>query len=107
MQNGAQIRIAAVQISERAPQKREQLRFVMIGFGAQLDQLDKVGRGLRSPEIFADAAEWILEHNFCQRMQIRFAAARDLDFGFEKQIQLTRKRTFRAARAFRGRLDAA
>ena len=40
-------------------------------------------------------------------MQIRFPAARDGNFSFEKQIQLPRKRTFWSARALGDGLDAA
>jgi hypothetical protein len=40
-------------------------------------------------------------------MQVRFPAARDLDFGFEKQIQLSGKRTLGAAGALGRGLDAA
>jgi hypothetical protein len=39
-------------------------------------------------------------------MEIRFPAARDLDFRFEKQIELARERTLRAPRSFRRGLDA-
>src|SRR4029434_10999818 len=39
-------------------------------------------------------------------MQIRFPTPHDGNFSFKKQIQFSRKRTFRAARAFGDRLDA-
>ena len=48
-----------------------------------------------------------LQHDFRQRVQIRFPAARDLDFRFEEQIELAGKRTFRAPGAPRDGLDAA
>ena len=79
----------------------------MVGLGADLDQLDEIGRGLRPPKILTDAAKRIFQHNFRQRMQVRLPAARDLYFRFEEQIQLSGEWTLRAPGAPRDRLDAA
>jgi hypothetical protein len=79
----------------------------MIGFRAKLDQLDEVGSGLGPPQIFANPAEWIPERDFSEGVQARFAAARDLDFRFEEQVELPGERTLRAARSSRRGLNAA
>ena len=79
----------------------------MIGFGAELDQLDEIGSGPGAAQILADAGERVLQRDFGERMQIRFPAARDLDFRFEKQIQFPSEGTLRAPGAFRRRLNAA
>jgi hypothetical protein len=80
---------------------------MVIGLGAEFDQLDEIGSGLGAPEILANASEWIFQDNLSQRMEVRFPAARDLDFGLEKQIQFARERAFGPARASSCGLDTA
>src|SRR6266581_3567572 len=80
---------------------------MMIALGANLNQLDKVSSGLSAEIIFADAGERILEDDFGQGVQGRFAAGDDRDLRFEKKIELARERSFGATRAFGDRLNAA
>ena len=107
MRDRAQIRIVLVQITESPPEKCEQFGLVMIGFGANLNQLDKVRCRLGAQIIFANPAEGIFQRHFRKRVKIRFAAARDLDLHLKKQVKLAGKGTFRPARTFRDGLDAA
>jgi hypothetical protein len=79
----------------------------MIPLRANLDQLDKIGRRLRTQIIFADAAERFFEHDFRQGVQIGPAAPGDLNFRFEEQIQPAGKWTFRTARSSGDSLNAA
>ncbi len=88
------------QESEGALQEREELRFIVIGLGADLDQLDEVGRDLHARVAGADAGEGIREHDFAQGVQIGFPAAHESDLGFVEEIELARERALRAARAF-------
>ena len=107
MRDCAQVRMVLVEVTKRAPQQVEQLRFVMIALRANLDQLDKIGCGLSTEIILSDTREWILDHNFGQRVQRRFAARHDRDLGFKKKIELAGERSLRAASAFSNSLDAA
>ena len=79
----------------------------MITLCTNLNQLDKVSGGLSAEIISADAGERILEDDFGQRVQGRFAAGDDRDLRFEKKIELARERSFGATRAFGDRLNAA
>src|SRR4051812_17252563 len=106
MRDRAQVRIIAVQITERAAQKRKQLRLVMIALGANLDQLDKVSRSLSAKIIFPDTGERIFEDDFGESVERRFPAHDDRNFRFKKKIELARERSFRAARALGHRLNA-
>jgi len=58
--------------------------FVMIGFGAELDQLDEANARVRR-RFSRNAGERILQGNFGERMQIRFPARCDLDFPLPKK----------------------
>lgn len=107
MEHRAEARILLAQISESAAEQREELGFVMIGLGADFDQLDKIRGGLRPPKIFTDAAKRIFQSNFRQRMQVRLPAPRDLYFHFEEEIQFAREWTLRAPSASSDGLDAA
>ena len=107
MRNRTQIWIVGVEITEGPVQECKQLRFVMIAFSANLDQLDKVSSGLRAEIIFPDARERILDDNFSQRVQRRFAARHDRYFSFKKKIELAGERSLGPARTFRHGLDAA
>src|SRR5438477_8641629 len=75
MRNRAQVWIVGVEITKRPAQEREQFRFMMITLGANLDQLDKISRGLRAQIILADAGERIFEDDFGQRGRLRSACA--------------------------------
>ena len=107
MLDGAQVWILRAQIAESAPEQREKFRLVMVGLGAELDQLHEIGSGLGARKFLANSTEWIFQRHFRERVQIRFATARDLNFSFKEQIQLSGKPTFRATRAFRDSLNAA
>ena len=107
MKEGAEIGVVRAQVGKSAAEKREKLRLVMIGLGAKLDELDKIRSGLGPPEIFANAAERIFQDDFCERMQVRFPAPRDLNFGFEKQIELSSEGALGASGTAGGSLDAA
>ena len=107
MRNRAKIRIALVQITESPPEKCEQFGLMVIGFGANLNQFDKIRSGLRAQIILANPAEGIFQRHFRKRVKVGFATARDLDLDFKKQIELAGKRTFCPARTFRDCLDAA
>lgn len=103
----AQVWLIGIEITKGAAQKPEHLRLVMIALGANLDQLDKIGRGLGAKIILPDTRERIAQRDFGKGMEIRLPTRHDGDVGFEKQIQLAGKRTFRAARAFGHGLNAA
>jgi hypothetical protein len=79
----------------------------MIALGANLDQLDKVSGGLSAQIIRPNAGERISNDDFGQRVQCRFATCYHRDLGFKEEIELAREWSFRAARTFRYRLDAA
>ncbi len=79
----------------------------MIALGANLDQLDKIGRGLGPKIIFTNSGEGISENDFSEGVQCRFSARHHRDFGLKKKIELARKRRFGATRAFGHCLDAA
>ena len=79
----------------------------MIALGANLDQLHKICGTLRTQIIAANSDERIFQNDFGERVQIGFAASHDRDFSLKKQVELSGKRTFLAARAFRNRLNAA
>src|SRR5207249_2669270 len=106
MRNRAQVWIVGVEITKRPAQEREQFRFMMITLGTNLDQLDKISRGLRAQIILADAGERIFEDDFGQRVQCRFATCYHRDLGFKKEIELASEWSFGAARAFGHRLNA-
>src|SRR5947207_14394175 len=107
MKDGAKVRIVRIEISEGAAQEREEFRLMVIRLGANLDQLDKIRGGLCSPEIFSNSAERIFQHDLSQGMEVRFPAAHDLNFRFEKEIEFAGERTFRAPGATRDGLNAA
>ena len=107
VRNRPQIWIVCVEVTKSPPQQREQLWFVVITLGADFNQLDKVSSGLSAEIIFADAGERILEDDFGQGVQGRFAAGDDRDLRFEKKIELARERSFGATRAFGHSLNAA
>src|SRR5437867_6675850 len=106
MRNRTQVWIVSVEVTKRPAQEREQLRLVMITLGANLDQLDKISRGLGAQIILTDARERVFEDNFGQRVQCRFAACYHRDFGFKEKIELASEWSFGAARAFGDRLNA-
>ena len=68
MKHGLESGIARAQISEGAPEQRKKLRLVMVGLGANFDQLDEIRRGLRPAKIFPDSTKWIPKRDFRQRM---------------------------------------
>ena len=107
MLDGTQVWILRIQITESAPKQREKLGLMVIGFRTEFDQLDEIRCGLSARKFLADAAERILQRHFRERVQIRFAAARNLYFGFKEQIQLARETTLGPTRAFRDGLNAA
>ena len=78
----------------------------MIRFGADLDQLNKIRRGLSTEIIAANSNERISDNDFSQRVQCRFPTRDDRDLGFKKKIELAGERRFRAARAFGDSLNA-
>jgi hypothetical protein len=79
----------------------------MIALGANLNQLNKIGSSLRTQIIAANSGERIFQDDFCERMQIGFAASHDRNFSLKKQIQLSGKRALLAACTFGDRLNAA
>src|SRR6266404_7006343 len=88
MRNRTQVWIVGVEVSKRPAQECEQLRLVMITLGANLDQLDKISRGLGAQIIFADAGERISEDDFGQRVQCRFATCYHRDSASKKRSSL-------------------
>ena len=107
MRHRFQVRIVLVEIPKSALQQMKQLRLMMIRLGANLDQLNEVGRCLRAQMCFANTGKRIAQFYLGQGMQVRSAAASDLDFGLEKQVEFPREWTARAARSFCHGLDAA
>ena len=93
-------RIVRAEKTKGALQEREHFWLVMIAFGADFDQLDKIRGRLRARVSFANSAERIAQRNFAQSMKIGFAAARDGNVGFEKKIELAGKGTLGLPRAF-------
>src|SRR5213595_1558073 len=100
MQHCAPSGVVHIEIPESPSQQREQFGLPVIALGTNLDQLHKISRRLRAKIVAANSRKRILEHHFCESVQIRPSAARDLNLCLEKQVQLTRKRSFRAPRAF-------
>src|SRR5437879_10711970 len=88
MRNRAQVWIVGVEITKRPAQEREQFRFMMITLGANLDQLDKISRGLRAQIILADAGERIFEDDFGQSVQFRFSTCCNQCIGFLYSIMI-------------------
>lgn len=87
---GQSTRIGIITIEERKRpvQQGKELGLAMVPFGTQLDQFNKIGRGLGSQIAGAYSGECIVQDHFGQRMQIRSSTWCNLDFGFEKQIEL-------------------
>ena len=79
----------------------------MIALGANLNQFNKICGALHTEIIAANSGERIFQDDFRERVQIGFAAPRDRNFGFKKQIQFSGKRAFLAACAPGHRLNAA
>src|SRR4051794_38720180 len=79
----------------------------MIALGAELDQFYEISGGLRAGVRSPDAAKRAPKRYLGERVKVRSPRTRDLDFGFEKQIELAGKRTFWPPRAFGNRLDTA
>src|SRR5207302_9830311 len=71
------IGITLIEVTEGAFEQMKDLRFVMLDLGADLDQLDKIRRGLRAPMISSNSCKCLGYYNLAQGMQIRFAAFRD------------------------------
>lgn len=107
MRESAQIRLRVIEKTEGPLQQGENLRLVMLPFGANLDQLDKVGGGLRPQMMSANSSECICDRYFAQRVQGGFATERDRNLGFEKQVEPAAKRTLRPARTAGDSLDHA
>jgi hypothetical protein len=107
MEHRAEIGLVAVQIGERASQQRKQLGLVVIGLGAKLDQLDEIRSRPGPAKTLPNSGKRILQHDFRERMEIRFPAPGDLNFRLEKQVELSGECALRPARAFGRGLDAA
>jgi len=99
-------RIVYIEITKRPSQQSEQFRVAMIALGANLNELNKIRRGLRAQIITANPGEWIFKHRFRERVQVRSSAARDLNFCFEEQVQLSGKRALGASSTLGDRLNA-
>ena len=56
--------------------------------------------------IAANSGERIFQDDFCESMQIGFAASHDRNFSLKKQVEFSGKRTFRTSRAFGNSLNA-
>ena len=97
-QGCAQIRIVPIEITEHPAQQRVEFRLAMIALRANLDQLDKVRGRLGAQVILPDPAKRIAQDRLGQGVEIRFPAAFELNFRFEKQVELPRKNALRAAR---------
>src|SRR5262249_42425655 len=80
---------------------------MMIPLGANLDQLNEISGGLGAKIVLSNAGKRIFEHNLDESMQCRSPARDDRDFGFEKEIEFSRKWSLGAARALGDRLDTA
>jgi len=106
MRDRARRWIVCIEITESPAQKSEQFRLAMIALGANLNQLNKIRRSLRTQIIAADSGERIFQDDFRERMQIGFATSYDRNFGLKKQIEFSGKRTFRTSRAFGNGLNA-
>ena len=107
MRNRARRRIICIEITERPAQQSEQFRLAMVALGANLNQLNKIRRSLRTQIIAANSGKRIFQDDFGERVQIRFTAPHNGNFSLKKQIQFAGKRTFRSPRAFDDRLNAA
>src|SRR4029077_16452615 len=99
--------IVCIEITESAAQEPKQFRLAMIALRANLNQLNKIRRSLRTQIIAANSGKRIFQNDFRERMQIGFAAPHDRNFSLKKQIQLSGKRAFLAAGAFCDRLNTA
>jgi len=107
MRDRARRRVVCIEITESPAHQSEQFRLAMIALGANLNQLNKIRRSLRTQIIAANSGERIFQDDFRERMQIGFAASHDRNFSLKKQIQLSGKRAFLAACAFGDRLNTA
>jgi len=106
MRDRARRRVVCIEITESPAQQPEQFRLAMIALGANLNQLNKIGGSLRAQIIAANPGERIFQDDFCESMQIGFAASHDRNFSLKKQVEFSGKRTFRTSRAFGNSLNA-
>src|SRR3954452_253174 len=79
----------------------------MIALGANLNQFNKIGGSLRPQIIAPNSGERIFQDDFCERVEIGFAASHDRNFSLKKQIDFSRKRALLATCAFGDCLNAA
>src|SRR5947208_16941846 len=79
----------------------------MIALGANLNQFNKIGGSLRPQIIAPNSGERIFQDDFCERVEIGFAASHDRNFSLKKEVEFSCKRTLLATRAFGDRLNAA
>jgi hypothetical protein len=107
MRDRARRRVVCIEITESPAHQSEQFRLAMIALGANLNQLNKIRRGLRTQIIAANSGERIFQDDFRERMQIGFATSHDRNLSLKKQIELSGKRTFLTECAFGDRLNAA
>ena len=84
MRNRARSRVVCIEITESPAQQPEQFRLAMIALGANLNQLNKIRRSLRTQIIAANSGERIFQDDFRERMQIGFAASHDRNFSLKK-----------------------
>ena len=84
MRDRARRRVVCIEITESPAQQPEQFRLAMIALGANLNQLNKIRRSLRTQIIAANSGERIFQDDFRERMQIGFAASHDRNFSLEK-----------------------
>src|SRR2546427_11797820 len=71
-----------------------------LGFGGVLDQSRAISRLLQRRQIAAKRAVRLEQAELAKRVQVRAAAADEIEFREVKQVQLAGKRRFGAACAF-------
>jgi hypothetical protein len=95
----------AVHMVQRPAQKVMQTWFGMLRLHGGFQQLATICRKQGSPVVSSQALAPLADGNLPQRVQFTPSPPLEHDFTLEKQIQLSRERTFRPPRALGHRLD--
>jgi len=95
-----------MQKGQGPPQQIEQLRLMMVAFGAQFDQFNKISRRLGASVVLSDSGKSIPHGHFGESMQIRFAGTCDLDLSLVEEIEAPSERAAGAARPVPGMIEA-
>ena len=107
VQDRPKIGILPIEVGKRAPEQIKQFRLTMISLGADFDQLDEIGTRLHAQLIPTNSGERVIDDNLGQGVQIRPSTWDDGNVRFKKEIELSSKWRFGAARALGHGLNVA